>query len=69
MNFQEWPGGGERMIKNGWTEELERLRAVNGELLEACKAVQTAHPLREGQSKRGGALGLVDAAIRKAGTP
>jgi len=24
-------------MKNGWTEEIERLRAVNKELEEACK--------------------------------
>ena len=29
-------------MKNAWTVELERLRAVNGELLEACKLAMCA---------------------------
>ena len=35
-------------MKNGWTEEIDRLRAVNGELLEACReTVQSCHDLLE----------------------
>ena len=59
-------------MQNGWTEEIERLRAVNGELLEACKEAMCAARLDQwegGGAVRYEAFKALQAAIKKAVMP
>lgn len=54
-----------RQLDNGWTREVERLRAVNEGLVAACKkmlAADTPETIEE-------AYALMKAAIKKAVTP
>ena len=62
MEIYKLMGGEYISLAAHYADKEESMR----DLLAACRAIQAANPLRKGQTTRGGALGMVDAAIAKA---